>query len=60
MLANAFAQLLGSRLIPPEAEFRDPRMTLPSGMMDAAMLFEQELTTRNHRSMMPNLYGLWG
>jgi len=35
-------------------------MTLPSGMMDAAMLFEQELTTRNHRSMMPNLYGLWG
>jgi hypothetical protein len=60
VLANAFTQLSGSGPMPLEAEFYDPCTALPSGMREAATLFEWELTRRNCRSMAPNLSGFVG
>jgi hypothetical protein len=55
VLANAFTQLLGGRHMPPEAKFLDPCITLPLGMRDAVMLFQQELAKCNCCSMTPSL-----
>lgn len=46
--------------MPPEAEFWDPRITLPSGIRDATMLFERELARRSCCSTMPNLSRFMG
>jgi hypothetical protein len=46
--------------MPPEAEFWDPYIALPSGMRDAATLFEQELARRNRRSTTPSFSGFVG
>ena len=53
MLANAFAQLFGIGPLPPEAEFWNPSIALPSKMRDTIALFEQELARRSGRSTTP-------
>jgi hypothetical protein len=47
-LANTFAQLSGGAPMPPEVEFQDPSVSLPSGMRDATTIFERKLARRSH------------
>jgi hypothetical protein len=51
VFVNAFAQLLGSSLLPPEAEFWNPNTMLPSKMRDEITLFERELDRCNGHMM---------
>jgi hypothetical protein len=42
-LANTFAQLSWGAPMPPEVEFWEPNVSLPSGMRDATTIFERKL-----------------
>jgi hypothetical protein len=53
VFVNAFAQLLGSSLLPPEAKFWNPSTMLPFEMRDEITLFERELDRCNGHTMTP-------
>ena len=60
VLANAFAQLSESGLLPPKAKFWNPSTPLPSEMRDVIALFEQERARRNGQTTTLDSLGLMG